>query len=148
MESFSNHFLISMPHMDDPIFTKSLIYMCENNSEGSLGIIINKPDKIIQTTELISRWTNSTDCPRTILTFKSNEIIDVFSCDIKHQTVVNSTGKYYIGNNNYISYNYHINDKIMNSHALEATWEQNEWILIDKKGGENYDQEIRYTKIN
>tara|TARA_Y100000590_G_scaffold353485_1_gene406386 strand:+ start:1994 stop:2563 length:570 start_codon:yes stop_codon:yes gene_type:complete len=43
MESFSNHFLISMPHMDDPIFTKSLIYMCENNSEGSLGIIINKP---------------------------------------------------------------------------------------------------------
>ena len=32
-----------MPHMDDPIFTKSLIYMCENNSEGSLGIIINKP---------------------------------------------------------------------------------------------------------
>jgi len=112
------------------------------------GIIINKPDKIIQTTELISRWTNSTDCPRTILTFKSNEIIDVFSCDIKHQTVVNSTGKYYIGNNNYISYNYHINDKIMNSHALEATWEQNEWILIDKKGGENYDQEIRYTKIN
>ena len=43
MKSFSNHFLISMPHMDDPIFTKSLIYICENNSEGSLGIIINKP---------------------------------------------------------------------------------------------------------
>ena len=43
MESFSNHFLISMPHMNDPIFTKSLIYMCENNPEGSLGLIINKP---------------------------------------------------------------------------------------------------------
>ncbi len=43
MESFSNHFLISMPHMNDPIFTKSLIYMCENTSEGSLGLIINKP---------------------------------------------------------------------------------------------------------
>ena len=43
MESFSNHFLISMPHMNDPIFTKSMIYVCENNPEGSLGIIINKP---------------------------------------------------------------------------------------------------------
>ena len=43
MESFSNHFLISMPHMNDPIFTKSLVYMCENNAEGSLGLIINKP---------------------------------------------------------------------------------------------------------
>ena len=29
--------------MNDPIFTKSLIYMCENNPEGSLGLIINKP---------------------------------------------------------------------------------------------------------
>ena len=43
MESFSNHFLIAMPHMSDPIFTKSLIYMCENNPNGSLGLIINKP---------------------------------------------------------------------------------------------------------
>ena len=43
MKSFSNHFLISMPHMNDPIFTKSLIYMCENNPDGSLGLIINKP---------------------------------------------------------------------------------------------------------
>ena len=29
--------------MNDPLFTKSLIYMCENNPEGSLGLIINKP---------------------------------------------------------------------------------------------------------
>ena len=43
MESFSNHFLISMPHMNDPFFSKSLIYVCENNPEGSLGLIINKP---------------------------------------------------------------------------------------------------------
>ena len=29
--------------MNDSIFTKSLIYVCENNPEGSLGLIINKP---------------------------------------------------------------------------------------------------------
>ena len=43
MKSFSNHFLISMPHMIDPIFTKSLIYICEHNREGAMGLIINKP---------------------------------------------------------------------------------------------------------
>mgnify|MGYP002039440104 FL=1 len=32
-----------MPHMNDPIFEKSLIYMCEHNNEGSMGLIINKP---------------------------------------------------------------------------------------------------------
>jgi len=43
MKNFSNHFLISMPHINDPIFSKSLIYLCENDSKGSLGLIINKP---------------------------------------------------------------------------------------------------------
>ena len=43
MKSFSNHFLISMPHMNDPIFSKSLIYMCEHHKDGSMGLIINKP---------------------------------------------------------------------------------------------------------
>ena len=43
MKSFSNHFLISMPHMNDPIFSKSLIYIFEHNTDGSMGIIINKP---------------------------------------------------------------------------------------------------------
>jgi putative transcriptional regulator len=32
-----------MPHMNDPIFSKSLIYICEHDKEGSMGLIINKP---------------------------------------------------------------------------------------------------------
>ena len=43
MKSFSNHFIISMPHMNDPIFSKSLIYICEHDNDGAMGIIINKP---------------------------------------------------------------------------------------------------------
>ena len=43
MKSFSNHFIISMPHMNDPIFSKSLIYICEHDNDGSMGLIINKP---------------------------------------------------------------------------------------------------------
>ena len=29
--------------MNDPIFSKSLIYMCEHNKNGAMGLIINKP---------------------------------------------------------------------------------------------------------
>jgi len=43
MKSFSNHFIISMPHMNDPIFSKSLIYICEHDKNGAMGLIINKP---------------------------------------------------------------------------------------------------------
>ena len=32
-----------MPHMTDPYFQKSLIYVCEHDSDGALGLIINKP---------------------------------------------------------------------------------------------------------
>ena len=32
-----------MPHMNDPIFSKSLIYICKHNKNGTMGIIINKP---------------------------------------------------------------------------------------------------------
>lgn len=43
MKSFSNHFLISMPHMRDPIFAKSVIYVCDHNPDGAMGVIVNKP---------------------------------------------------------------------------------------------------------
>ena len=44
--NLANHFLIAMPHMDDPFFTDTVIYVCEHDEEGALGIIINKPSPI------------------------------------------------------------------------------------------------------
>lgn len=44
--SFSNwsqHFLIAMPGMDDPAFARSVVYICEHNQHGALGLCINKP---------------------------------------------------------------------------------------------------------
>ena len=32
-----------MPHMQDPYFAKSIALICEHNSDGALGLIINKP---------------------------------------------------------------------------------------------------------
>lgn len=39
----SDHFLIAMPSMLDPVFGGSVVYLCEHNAGGALGVIINKP---------------------------------------------------------------------------------------------------------
>lgn len=41
-----NHFLIAMPSMLDPMFGGAVVYVCEHNAEGALGIVINKPTDI------------------------------------------------------------------------------------------------------
>ena len=41
--NLTNHFLIAMPAMDDPFFSKSLIYIAEHNTQGALGVIVNRP---------------------------------------------------------------------------------------------------------
>ena len=38
----TNQLLIAMPHMKDPFFSKSVIYICEHSRAGTMGIIINK----------------------------------------------------------------------------------------------------------
>ena len=43
MNSLKNHLLISAPHMHDNIFKNTVIYICEHNLEGAMGLIINKP---------------------------------------------------------------------------------------------------------
>lgn len=42
-DSLSNHLLIAMPGMADPFFTTTVTLVCEHNSDGALGIIINRP---------------------------------------------------------------------------------------------------------
>ena len=41
--NLTNHFLVAMPTMQDPQFKQSVIYLCEHNNEGAMGIIINQP---------------------------------------------------------------------------------------------------------
>lgn len=41
--NLSNHFLIAMPGMMDPIFGGTVIYICEHNSRGAMGMVINRP---------------------------------------------------------------------------------------------------------
>jgi putative transcriptional regulator len=41
--SLANHFLIAMPAMDDPNFSRTLTFICEHNADGAIGIIVNRP---------------------------------------------------------------------------------------------------------
>lgn len=39
-----NHFLIAMPHMADPNFAQSLIYLVDHNEQGAMGLVVNQPN--------------------------------------------------------------------------------------------------------
>ncbi|HDJ86786.1 MAG TPA: hypothetical protein ENG77_06770, partial [Chromatiales bacterium] len=39
----TNHFLIAMPQLADPNFSRTVTYVCEYDGKGALGIVINRP---------------------------------------------------------------------------------------------------------
>jgi len=39
----TDHFLIAMPNMADPYFSRTLTYICEHNEQGALGVVVNRP---------------------------------------------------------------------------------------------------------
>ena len=41
--NLTNQFLIAMPGMSESAFAGSVIYLCEHNENGALGLVINKP---------------------------------------------------------------------------------------------------------
>lgn len=41
-----DHFLVSMPGMDDPAFKDTVIYVCEHNDAGAMGVVINRASDI------------------------------------------------------------------------------------------------------
>ena len=43
LKNLSNQFLLAMPHLDGSYFGRSLVYICQHNQNGSMGLIVNKP---------------------------------------------------------------------------------------------------------
>src|SRR5689334_13752725 len=41
--NLTDHFLIAMPAMADPHFSRTLTFICELNDKGALGLIVNRP---------------------------------------------------------------------------------------------------------
>lgn len=46
-QSLQHHFLIAMPSLIDSFFYRSVIYICEHNEDGAMGLIINRPTQIM-----------------------------------------------------------------------------------------------------
>ena len=44
--NLTNHFLIAMPNMADPNFSKTLTYICQHGEKGALGIVVNRPGEM------------------------------------------------------------------------------------------------------
>jgi putative transcriptional regulator len=45
--NLTNHFLIAMPGLEDALFGKSVVYVCEHTARGALGLVINKPSDML-----------------------------------------------------------------------------------------------------
>ena len=41
--NLTNHFLIAMPGMADPHFSRTLTLICEHSEKGAIGLVVNKP---------------------------------------------------------------------------------------------------------
>ncbi|MDO2950285.1 YqgE/AlgH family protein [Aeromonas simiae] len=54
MHTLQNHFLLAMPSLQAPYFERSLVYLCEHNAEGAMGLVINIPTDM-QVDELLEQ---------------------------------------------------------------------------------------------
>lgn len=46
IDNLTDYFLIAMPEMDDQFFAGSVVYICEHNDDGAMGVCINKPSPL------------------------------------------------------------------------------------------------------
>ena len=70
LKSLQNHFLIAMPTLDDPYFSRSLTYICEHNDEGAMGLVLNQPS-----TMNLKQLLEQTDKTLTVSDDKAEQII-------------------------------------------------------------------------
>jgi putative transcriptional regulator len=67
-----NQLLIATPSMTDPYFQKSVVYICEHNDRGAMGIIVNHPmsiniEDLLVHMEILSAENNDENLPQSIL---------------------------------------------------------------------------------
>lgn len=56
LHSLEHHFLIAMPVLENSWFEKTVIYMVEDNEHGSMGLVINIPNKKLVISELLEHF--------------------------------------------------------------------------------------------
>jgi len=61
------HLIIAMPKMSDPRFSKAVIYMCAHNSEGAMGLVINKLVDELTFPDLLKQLQIEPSSPKSLL---------------------------------------------------------------------------------
>ena len=51
----SGQLLVAMPSMTDPRFEKSVVYVCAHNSDGAMGLVVNRPIESLTFPELLEQ---------------------------------------------------------------------------------------------
>ena len=146
MNSLKNHLLISVPHMNDDIFGRSVIYICEHTLEGAMGLIINKPMNDISFKDLknvnyinsnhfenlkIKLYFGGPILVEKIIALHTNELKFESAIDLNNKISI-SSGEEIIRN---IKKNTNLNYKLFCGHSgwspgqLEREIENGDWLL-------------------
>lgn len=51
----AGHFLIAMPNMPDPRFSRAVVYLCAHSEEGAMGLVINRLIEHVDFSELLEQ---------------------------------------------------------------------------------------------
>ncbi len=54
-DNYKGKILLATPNMGDPRFARAVIYLCEHNENGAMGIIINKSKDGLHISDLLGR---------------------------------------------------------------------------------------------
>ena len=52
----TGHVLVAMPQMEDPRFTRSVVYICAHTPDGAMGLVINKLVDSVTFPDLLEQW--------------------------------------------------------------------------------------------
>ncbi|NRA72364.1 MAG: YqgE/AlgH family protein [Gammaproteobacteria bacterium] len=62
MQSLQNHFLIAMPSLNDSYFHRAVIYICEHDENGAMGLAVNQPISQLTVKQLLEKIEVASDC--------------------------------------------------------------------------------------
>ena len=63
-ESLEGKLLVASPHMEDPYFSKSIIYVCAHDEGGAIGIIVNQKIGMISSKDLFVGMVQADEMPK------------------------------------------------------------------------------------
>lgn len=53
--SLTGRFLIAMPHMGDPNFARTLVFLCAHGEDGAMGLVVNREAESIDFDDLLDQ---------------------------------------------------------------------------------------------